>query len=428
MNNNYKRTIKQGQVVVVAGFIGSLLWATLAPIDSGVPAQAVVSVESKRKIINHPTGGVISQMLIKEGQFVAKGQDLVILDKVQASTSQAAALKKWFVAKATNERLMAERQLQSTKFSQELIELSEKSEELHDILRDQAQLGESNVSSAITQIKTLKQAIDGLQSQASSLRDLTGSRRTQTEIIQKQIRSYENLNEKGYVSKNFVMDLSKQLADSQSQLQEAQANHSSILAKIAELTNRKQQLQSDLYANVDKQLAQSKAEEGQYKELLTSQNDALEKMAIKAPVDGMVVNLSTQSIGATIKPAESIMEIVPTEDNLIVEAKIPPQFIDKVHDGMKAKIRFDAYSRRLSNPTIEGEVQTVSADAINDSRSGQTFYTARIKAPSIDSLNKQGFQPTPGMPVSVVVTTGESSLLSYIITPLINRAKNSIVD
>ncbi len=427
LDTDYKKTAKVGGAIIAAGMLGITLWASIAPLDEGVPASAVVSVETKRKHISHLGGGVVDKILVKEGQMVEAGQPLLTLDEAQAKAALNTLQKKWYVSAATLARLQAERSSASTiNFPMELVEADSK--DAKEAMRNQSDLFQSRRQSIMSELRILADNARGLQAQAQSLKSLADTRQTQSSIIDEQIDTYQTLQGEGFLSKNYLLDAKKQSAEAKSKQNEAIANLAASQTKALEAQSRTAQRVSEYRSEVETQLAETQKEFASLSEQLQAQLDTVSKLSIKAPVSGVVVDLSATTIGGSIKPAERIMDIVPKGDKLVMEAQIPPQYIDRVRPGLPADIRFDAYATRAKTSLIEGKLEVVSADALTDPRTGATYYSAIVSA-SAQEIEKLGdIKPMPGMPTTVIIKTGERTLMTYLFAPLLRRFSTALVN
>ncbi len=425
---DYARQMRIGLWILLLGFGGFLLWAIFAPLDEGVPAPGVVAVESTRKRIDHPGGGVVEKILVREGQRVKAGDDLILLNEVQAKSALNATLSQWRSALAIQSRLQAERDgLPAIAFPAELkAELREK--EVAELLRSQAGLFRSRRLAIQGELRIINESAQGLEKQLSSLGALREGRDKQIALFNEQLESFQTLRAQGFVSRNYLVEIERQLAEVQSRQSEDLSNIAGINARLSEFRMRGAQSEVEYRREVETQLTEVQREVATLSEKLAAQRDTVERLAIKAPVAGIAVDLAFHTIGGVIKPGERIVDIVPQGDSLIVEAQVSPQYIDRLHGGLPADVHFEAYANRAKLPTVSGMVDVVSADALTDPKSGNTYFTLRVTV-STEEMKKLGdLKLQPGMLATVMVKTGERSLLVYLLRPITRRITSALTE
>ena len=418
---DYGAMVRVGLLVLGIGFGGFVLWAIFAPLDEGVPSQGVVSVESKRKHIDHLTGGIVEKILVREGEKVHEGQDLIVLNEVQAGAALNAVESQWRITAAAEARLKAESQnLKVIEFPKELV-AAKGVPEVASALRAQADLFHSRRTALAGELAIIRESVLGLELQLKSLDQLRIGRETQVALFQEQLASFRKLNAEGFVSRNQLLDLERQLAEVQSKQSEDLANIASVNARLAEFRMRGAQREFEYRREVETQLTDVQRDTATLAERLIAQRDAHMRLVIKAPVPGTVVDLAYHTVGSSIKPNDRILDIVPEGDELIIEAQVLPQYIDRVYAGLPAEVHFDAYMSRVDRPVIRGEVKVVSADALTDPRSNATYYTMRVSVPPAELKKLGNLQLQPGMQSTVMVKTGERSMLVYLARPFFRR-------
>jgi HlyD family type I secretion membrane fusion protein len=419
-NADYASSVRRGLRWLILGFGGFLLWATLAPIDEGVPANGVLAVDSKRKRIDHLAGGLVEKILVKEGQRVKAGEDLVLLNEVQGKAALNATLSQWRIATATVARLEAERDGQrKIAYPAELT--ADKDPEVRSAIRAQNDLFASRRSALDGELRIIRESARGLEGQLASLDKLKAGREKQIALFTEQLNKFQQLNRQGFVSQNQLLDIERQLAEIQSKQGEDLSNIGGINARLAEFRMRDQQRLMEFRREVETLLAEAQKELATQAERLTSLRDSYSRLAIRAPVAGTVVDVAVSTVGGVVKPGDRIMDIVPEGEDLVVEAQLPPQYIDRVHAGLPADVHFDAYVSLANRPVLAGELQVVSADVMTDPRSGVQFYTMRVTIPAAETGKVKNLKLFPGMQCTVMVKTGERSFLNYLLRPILRR-------
>lgn len=426
LDTDHGKASKRGLWILLVGFGGFLAWAALAPLDEGVPAPGVVSVESKRKRIDHLNGGIVERILVREGQQVREGEALIVLNETQAKAALNAIQSQWRIVTAAEARLRAERDgLQSVVFPKELLATAG-DPEVDAALRAQAALFRSRRGALQGELAIIRESVRGLELQLKSLDQLLRGREKQVELFREQLASYEKLKRDGFASRNLLIEMERQHAEVQSKQSEDLANIAGINARLAEFRLRGAQREIEYRREVETQLSELQREVATLGERLTAQRDAHARLELRAPVAGTVVDLAFHTVGGTVRPGDRIMDIVPAGDELIVEAQVAPQYIDRVHPGLPADIHFDAYVGRVERPIIAGKVAVVSADALVDPRTGVQYYSMRVAVPGAELKKLGDFQLQPGMQGTVMVKTGERSLLVYLLRPLLRRFTSAL--
>jgi protease secretion system membrane fusion protein len=425
---DFGRVVRLGLWLLAVGFGGFLVWAFLAPLDEGVPAAGILSVESSRKRIDHPNGGVVEEILVRDGQPVNAGDVLVVLNETQSKSALDATLSQYHTSLSTLARLHAERTGAPTiAFAPELV-AAEREPAVAAVMRAQQDLFGSRRRALDGELRILRESALGLETQLASLSQLRAGREKQIALFREQLDSYETLKERGFLSRNHVLEVERQLAEVQSKQSEDLANISSINARLAEFRMRGAQREVEYRREVETQLAETQRDVATLGERLTAQRDTFDRLAIRAPVSGTVVDLAIHTVGGVVKPGDRLLDIVPDSDELIVEAKVAPQYADRLRVGLPADVHLDAYADRAQQPLVRGEVAVVSADALVDPHAGQPYYAVRVSVPRSE-LGKLGdLRLAPGMLATVMLRVGERSLAAYLARPLLRRFKTAMTE
>lgn len=421
-DTDYRKVIRLGAGILGLGFGGFLAWACLAPLDEGIPAPGVVAVETNRKRIDHPSGGVIDRILVREGQLVREGEDLIVLNETQARSALNATQGQWYSTLAIQARLVAERDgAAAIGFPGELLQAAARDDEVARLVKVQEGLFRSRRQALQGELRIIAESTRGLESQLGSLNKLQAGREKQVDLFREQLDSFQRLKKEGFVSRNYLLDIERQLAEVQSRQSEDMSNMAAVNARLSEFRMRGAQRQVEYRREVETQLTEVQRDAATLGERLAAQRDTVERLAIKAPVSGIVVDLAFHTVGGVIKPGDRILDVVPLGDQLIIEAKAGTQYIDRLHAGLPADVHFDAYSSRAERPMVRGSVDVVSADALVDQRSGASYYTLRVKVPPEETKRLGDLKLQPGMQSTVVVKTGERSLMVYLARPVLRR-------
>lgn len=427
-DTDYQRILRRGLWILLVGFGGFVAWATLAPLDEGIPAPGVVAVESNRKRIDHFSGGIVEQILVREGQRVKAGDELLVLNETQSKSALNATQNQRHTAMATLARLRAERDgASSPAWPQELVTAATKDPEVASLLRSQESLFRSRRNALEGELRIIRESAKGLETQLASLAQLKAGRETQIALFTEQLNSYRDLRSQGFVSRNNLLELERQLAEVQSKQSEDLSNIAGINARLAEFRMRAAQREMEYRREVESLITETQREFSTLGERLNAQQDTFDRLVLRAPVDGTVVGMTTHTIGGVVKPGERLMDIVPEGDSLIVEARVSPQHIDRLHPGLPAEVHLDAYVQ-ARQPVVGGEVSVVSADVLTDERTGQPYFTLRVNVPAEELAKLGTLKLQPGMLSTVMIKTGERSLMSYLARPLLRRFNTALVE
>lgn len=418
---NYGKAISRGLWLLLIGFGGFMAWAIFAPVDEGIPAPGVIAVESKRKRVDHLNGGKIDKLPVREGQKVTAGTPVIIFDDAQAKASLNAAESQWQVAAATLARLDAERAgAASVTFPNELATAVEDAD-LSALKRAQEALFRSRKSALQGELAIIKESVAGLELQARRLEELATNREKQITLFNEQLSAFRKLFLQNFVSRVQLIEIERQLAEVQTKQSEDLANFAGVKARLAEFRMRGAQRQIEYRKEVETQLADAQKETAVARERLVAAKDIFKNLVLRAPVTGTVVDLAFFTIGGVVKPGDRVLDIVPEGDELIVEAQVAPQYIDRVRTGLPADVHLDAYINQVKQSVVAGKVITVSADALTEARSGTQYYSIRVAVPGTELVKLGKFKVQPGMQTTVMVKTGERSMMTYLLRPLFRR-------
>ncbi|NYE61698.1 protease secretion system membrane fusion protein [Duganella sp. 1224] len=429
VNTDASAYARIGWVIVLVGVLGFILWASLAPLDKGVPMQGTVAKEGSRKSIQHQTGGTIQDILVKDGDVVKAGQVLVRLNptiaKAQAETSRA----QFIVARASEARLLAERD-GLTKLTFPDVLLKEKSDpRVAEAMELQTQLFNSRRTSLSSELQAYDENIAGLKSQLAGLKDSRASKQSQNAIVKDQLDNMRDLAKDGYVARSRMQEVERLFVQLNGSISEDDGNIGRIQRQIAETTLRRQQRASDYQKEVRTQLSDVQREADSLDSRLQGQDYELAATEVKAPVDGTVVNLAVFTKGGVVGPGMRMMDIVPSDDALVVEGQLPVNLIDRVHTGLEVELLFSAFNSNRT-PHIPGELIQVSADRTVDEHTGQPYYKvrARVTKEGQKLIAAKNLNIRSGMPVEMFVKTGERTMASYLLKPVFDRAKSAMVE
>jgi HlyD family secretion protein len=411
-----------GLAVVALLGLGLGGWATKTELAGAVIATGTIVVDSNVKKVQHPIGGIVKELLVRNGDSVKAGQVLVRLDDTQARANFAIHSKRLDELMARQARQEAERDgTDQIGFPTDLLQrigepnvarLIEAQERLFDVRRKAREGQKAQLRERIDQ---LRQEVVGLQAQEAA-------KDNEVEWIGKELDGVTSLWEKNLVQLTRVVALHRDLASAEGDRGRFTASMAECKKKIAEIELQIIQIDQDLRAEVGKELATIRAEMAETAEQKIAAEDVFLRTQIQAPQDGIVHELTLFTIGGVVAAGEAMMLIVPANDTLDVEARIPPEAIDQLHVGQTAVVRFSAFNQRTT-PETDGTVTFVSADLVQDPITNERYYSARITINQ--KLNDSKLGLMPGMPVEVFIRTHNRTVISYLMKPLTEQIMRS---
>ena len=421
------RYARLGWLLMLGGFLGFLGWAALAPLDKGVAVSGKVMVSGHRKVVQHPSGGIVERIDVRDGDKVAAGQVLIRL-KETPLLGQAQSLRSQFYGSLASEaRLNAERDgVASVSFPTELTALASEPE----VASNQAlqrQLFDSRRQALLLDQQGIDESIAGAEAQLRGVRDSQASKVLQRTALAEQLQGLRELAREGYIPRNRLLDSERVYAQVLGSISEDYGRIGQLQRQVLEMRLKIRQLAEEYQKEVRTQLADTRIRTEDLRNRLASAEFELANSQLRAPVAGIVVGLDVFTEGGVIKPGQALMEIVPQGEPLLVEARVPVELADKVHAGLPVELMFSAFSQSTT-PRVAGEVMLVSADRQVDERTDEPFYTLRAQVTEAGMAQLAGLQIRPGMPVEAFVRTGERSMLNYLFKPLLDRTHMALVE
>lgn len=414
-----------GLWVLGLGFGGFLLWAGLAPLDEGVPAPALVSLDTKQKAVQHLTGGIIKQVFVKEGQWVKEGDPLVTLDDATVRANYESIRQHYLTLRAMEARLMAEQAGLSSMTLHPDLKAASSDPYIHQIIENQAQLLQSRRMSLQADQAAMQQSIQGQEASITGATGVLDARKSQLSYVKEELDGMRDLVKEGYAPRAKQLDLERMSADTLGSMADLQGNILRSRSAIAELRQRLIQRNQEYRKEVDSQLADIRREVQADADKFRAVSNDLDRTIIRSPAEGQVVGLVIQSVGAVVAPGQKLMDIVPKNEGLVLEAHISPHFIDKVHRGESVDVRFSAFSH-TPQLVVEGKIESISADLLPAPPNVPPYYLARVVI-TPEGMKKLGkHQMQAGMQGEVVIKTGERSMLTYLLNPLLKRMAASM--
>jgi HlyD family secretion protein len=418
------RHIKLGlaTVVLLLGGMGS--WAVMTKLAGAVIAPGTLVVENNAKKIQHPTGGIVQELRVKDGDKVATGDLLVLLDGTQTRANLDIILGALDELTARKARLEAESEgTEEVTFPAELTARAHEPG-LGRILSGEQTLFTLRKAERLGQKGLLRERIAQLGKEVEGLTGQAAAKEREIALVAKELTGTRQLYQKGLMTLSRLTDLERTAVRLDGERAQLVASTAEAKGRIAEIELEIIQIDQKLRSEVGAQLADLRTKLSEFGERRTAAQDQLDRLAIRAPQSGTVHELTMHTIGGVVQAAEPLMLIIPSSTVLAVDAMVAPAEVDRLHVGQKVALRFSTFNQRMT-PEIDGQLMRVSADVSNDERTGLSYYTARIDI-SADQLDRLGtVKLLPGMPVETFIATEERTVLSYLLKPLSDQVMHA---
>ncbi|GAA5235908.1 HlyD family type I secretion periplasmic adaptor subunit [Verticiella sediminum] len=422
-DRKYRRA---GWFIILFGVCGFLLWAAFAPLDRGVPAPGMVMVSGNRQAVQNLVGGVVDEILVRDGSRVKAG-DVLIRMNVTQSRSEAETLRSQYYSQmAVEGRLVAERDGAETITFPESLLKDQADARVQQAIALQQQLFDSRRLALESELSAADEAIAALKAQITGLQSVVSSRKEQSGFLREQLGGMRDLAKEGYVPRNRLLELERNWSQLSGDIAEASSSIVQAQRQIAELQQRKLLRRQEYQREVRTELTDTQREVLSLRSRIEYADFAVRHTEVRAPASGVVVGLSIFTNGGVVSAGTHMMDIVPADEPLMVEVKVPVHLIDKVYPGLPVEMMFTAFNQRTT-PHIPGEVTVVSADRLTEEKTGDAYYRieAQVTPEGEDMLTTHDVRP--GMPVEVLIKTGERSFLNYLLRPIIDRAGTALV-
>jgi len=414
-----------GLWALVLGFGGFLRWAGMAPLDEGVPAQGMIAIDTKRKSVQHLSGGLVTEVLVGEGSIVTEGQVLVRLGEAVARANFESIRQRYLGLRAMEGRLLTEQQGGAKIVFHPDVQASIKDPQIRQVVMTQEQLMASRRASLRADLQSNEESIQGQLGLIQSYESMLVNRKNQQALLDEELTNTRGLVKEGYVPRNRQLELERMAAEMSSGIAELQGNTIRASRAVAELRQRAIVRQQEYRKEVDSLLTDVAREVHGDAERYTAAKEELARTEIKSPAAGQVVGLAIQTVGSVISPGQKLMDIVPEDQTLLVEVRVAPHLIDRVKADLPVDVRFSSFAH-TPQLVVDGKVVSVSGDLLTDPQNGAGYYLARVGVTTkgYTQLGKRQLQP--GMPVEVIFLTGERSMLTYLLSPLTKRLAASM--
>ncbi len=414
-----------GYLIIGLTFGVAGVWPSVAKIDKAIFASGNVDIDTNHKTVQHLEGGIIREILVKEGEHVTEGQVLFRLQKVQAEASSEMIENQLDSALALEARLIAERDhAAKIAWPQQLINRIDNSVVAGLVIDQQKQFLERQASLS-DQVKVLQARIEELQKQIDGIQIEKDSTEKQVGYINQELIGLRDLGAKKLVPMTRVYAMERERTRLEGVIGQSEAEAAKAQSSIGETKLQMQQLQQKFQEEVNANLLEARQKIADLKERAAVAGDVLNRNDIRAPRTGTVQNLKVFTIGQVIRPGEPLLDVVPDNEPLVVEAQFSPMDIDSVHAGMRAEIRFPAFHSRTI-PVMFGVLKTVSHDRLINELTHQYYYRGVISLARADMPEEYRSRLRPGMPAEVIISTGTSTVMNHLVSPLSSSLRKAM--
>jgi HlyD family type I secretion membrane fusion protein len=405
-----------GAAVFAVMFGGFGAWAALAPLSSASLAPGVVTVDSNRKTIQHFEGGIIREILVRDGDHVRAGQVLIRLDDRDARADHDALQGQRDALAAREARLVAQRdRMQEIVFPDDIVTRSDDLS-VGMIIEGQKRIFDDQARALAAEIAVWRQRAEQHRAQIAAIAAENRSLALQLPTLQEEHASAVQLLERGFESRPRVLELERRVNRTEGEIAVNESRIAAFYEQIAEAELQVAALTEGRTRAVSEELREVQTQMAELVQRMQKSDAQVGRKDIVAPQEGTVVNLRYFTAGGVIAPGAEVMDIVPAEDKLVIEARVRPLDIDVVRAGLGANVRLVAFKQRTT-PTLNGVVTRVSADALTDQRTGEIYFLATVEVQPEELARVPSIALYPGMPVDVAIVTGERTLVAYLVQP-----------
>ncbi|MCA1395714.1 HlyD family type I secretion periplasmic adaptor subunit [Bradyrhizobium sp. BRP56] len=411
--------------IIIAVFFGGIgTWAVTAPLNGAVVGNAVVKVDGNRKSVQHLDGGIVKELRVKEGDKVHVGDTLIVLDETQARAEYDVLSQQYLVLRATEVRLLTELDHGSTLSMPDDLNARAGDPYLKSVWNGQVSQFESRRSALEGQRSVIREKINQLGSQITGAEAQVKSFTDQITSVRAEAKDIAPLVARGLIARPRILQLERSAFGLEGQIADANASIAKARQAIAEQDQQIAQLDNDRMTDVTRDLRDTQAKILEVIPKTMNAKAVLGRMEIRAPYAGRVVGLSVFSVGGVIQRGDKILDIVPDQDLLTIEAQIAVEDISDVRPNMRAEVHLTAYKQRIV-PIIHGDVTQVSADRLTDPKTNNPYYVAFVRIDESELASMPNIHLYPGMPATVMIPTVQRTAFEYIVGPLIMSFNHS---
>jgi HlyD family secretion protein len=410
-------------VILLGAGLGG--WAATARLQGAVIAGGQLRVENRKQVVQHPDGGVVGKILVREGDVVGAGDVLIQLDGTTMQSELAVLESQLYEIMARRGRLEAEQSDRETiTFDPELLEAAKSQPDVRSLVEGQQALFEARLRTLEREIEVLRERQEQIREQISGAVAQIESLDRQRALIGEELESQRELLRKGLAQASRVLALEREAARLDGERGQLVAQSAQLKGEISEIEIELLRLDATRREEALSQLRDIGFRELELKERRIALKEQLSRLDVRAPLGGIVLDMTVHALKAVVRPAEPILHIVPTDSPLVIDAEVDPTQIDSVHPGQAAMLRFSAFNTRTT-PVLFGTVSKVSPDAFVDEETRRSFYRAEVLLNADETAKLEGQQLIAGMPVEVFIQTGERTPIEYLLKPItdyLNRA------
>ena len=418
------RIRRLGYTLILTLLLGFIVWASVAPLESAARARGSLQVEGNRKSLQHLEGGIVSEILVSEGDFVEHNQVLLTLDMTQAKADLRRLQGRLWAAQASVDRLVAERnEDESIVFERGLSESQDP--RAISAMENERTLFAARRAALNGELQLINQRRSQYEQQLEGATLVAASKAAVAASIESEIKELQGLLEEGYVDKQRITALERSfseivgtMADLDSRIAVAEVSIREAELQAAQLNKRFKTEVTDALKLADERLFDSQ-------ELFSALSDKVARAYVKAPVAGVVLDVKPNVVGAVVAPGQPLLSIVPDAKELVVSAKLLPMDIDRVKIGQDVELRFSVFKGAY---TISGRLKTISADSLIDEITGTPYYSAKIELIKEDLALLKGKELKPGMPVDVLIKTGRRTFMAYLTSSMRRNFNDSLIE
>src|SRR3954447_24906038 len=415
-SDSIKHVARAGWLIIIMffGVIGT--WAATAPLHGAVVGNAIIKVEGNRKSVQHLDGGIVKELRVKEGDNVNVDDVLIVLDETQARAEYDVLSQQHMVLRATEARLLTELDHGSTLVMPE--DVKSQGSYFRSVWNGQVSQFESRRAALEGQRNVIREKINQLGSQIVGGQAQVKAFTDQISSIRAEAKDIAPLVERGLIARPRILQLERTAYGLEGQIADANANIAKARQAIAEQDQQIAQLDNDRMADITKDLRDTQAKMLEVIPKAMNAKAVLGRMEIRSPYAGRVVALTAFSVGGVIQRGEKILDIVPDQDSLTIEAQIAVEDISDIRPNMRAEVHLTAYKQRIV-PVIRGEVIQISADRLTDPKTNNPYYTAFVRIDQNELASLPNIRLYPGMPATVMIPTVQRTAFDYMVGPLV---------
>ncbi|MDF2795877.1 HlyD family type I secretion periplasmic adaptor subunit [Pseudomonas monteilii] len=417
------RRIGLSIVLVTFGIFGT--WAAFAPLSNAVHGSGYVTVQSYRKTVQHLEGGIVKELLVRDGDNVKKDDPVIVLDESQLSAEYESTRNQLIVARYKEARLRAERDQLDTIPSVEL--KGTDSGRAQEALAGEQQVFVSRKASRLGEISVHREQISQLKAQIVGLEEMIRTKQGLEKSYSGEIKQLKDLLAQGFVDNQRLLESQRKLDMLRTEVADHKSNIAKTKLQISETELQIVQLDKKFNADVADELAQVQAQVFDLQEKEAALQDRLSRVVIRAPESGMVLDMKVHTVGGVVQAGKPLMDIVPLSSDLVIEARVAPVDIDRLELGKTADIRFSAFNN-ATTPVIEGKLTRISADRLTDERTGDPYYLVRVNVTDDGMKKLANRKLQPGMPAEVLINAGDRTMLQYLLKPARNMFAESMIE